>query len=325
MAALRGVNLGGWLIIEDWMTPSLFSGVSANDEYGFMQIKGARAKLRRHQHEFITEQDFAWMASKGVQIVRIPVGYWVLHGDAPYVSAIGRLDWAFKMCKKYKILVLLDIHGLPGSQNGKNHSGRVGKPAWANSKANVAKGFDITMELARRYVNSPVLWGVQIVNEPPVGLLQLRIRRYYRRAYRELVAILPPRVRIVYSDGFTPRLMSGALPTRAVMDIHWYHFVAWPFLRPFLYRFIISLHRHTLRGLKRWNGVIIGEWSGTYSQKVFDMYPVAHHATMVRDSIAWQLAAYDQADAWFYWTYKTDLPGVWNFRSLVDDGILPLK
>ena len=28
---LRGVNLGGWLVLEKWMTPSLFEGLQATD------------------------------------------------------------------------------------------------------------------------------------------------------------------------------------------------------------------------------------------------------------------------------------------------------
>ena len=29
---LRGVNLGGWLVLEKWMTPSVFEGLQATDE-----------------------------------------------------------------------------------------------------------------------------------------------------------------------------------------------------------------------------------------------------------------------------------------------------
>lgn len=28
---LRGVNLGGWLLLEKWITPSLFDGLDATD------------------------------------------------------------------------------------------------------------------------------------------------------------------------------------------------------------------------------------------------------------------------------------------------------
>ena len=59
--ALTGVNLGGWLILERWMTPTLFEGTDAQDEYSFMQTPSAKAKLRNHQKTFITERDFKWL------------------------------------------------------------------------------------------------------------------------------------------------------------------------------------------------------------------------------------------------------------------------
>ena len=38
-----------------------------------------------------------------------------------------------------------------------------------------------------------------------------------------------------------------------------------------------------------------------------------------------QLTAYESgALAWFYWTYKTEAPGIWHFRSLVEDKKLRL-
>lgn len=310
------------------MTPSLFAGTDADDEHSFMQTPGALAKLRQHQKEFITKDDFGWMAKNGIQIVRIPVGYWILDGDSPYASSIARLDWAFKMCAEYGLQVLLDIHGLPGSQNGYAHSGRVGKALWYKHRTNRQRGLAATVKIAKRYAQNPQLWGVQMINEPKVGLVQFKLRRYYNQAYKQLSSLLPPGVKIVFSDAFTPRLMSAAVWTNkyhpAYMDIHWYHFVGWGWLRPGVYKHLIAWHSRLIKALRKWNGIIIGEWSGTYHQRIFDKYPVSTHDEMVRDHIAWQLKAYEQADAWFYWSYKTEHPGVWNFRSLVDKGIVDL-
>ena len=30
---IKGVNLGGWLVLEKWMAPHLFDGTNADDEY----------------------------------------------------------------------------------------------------------------------------------------------------------------------------------------------------------------------------------------------------------------------------------------------------
>ena len=276
----------------------------------------------------MTEQDFAWLAANGIRAVRIPVGYWILGGDSPYVGSIQRLDWAFTMCKKYGIMAVLDIHGLPGSQNGRDHSGQVGKRRW-RAGSNRQQGLTQTVALAKRYAASPVLWGVQIMNEPPLGLFQVALRRYYSQCYRQLCAVLPPGVRVIYSDAFTPRLMAGAVQSAgrnpAVMDVHWYHFVGWGWLRPRWYRQVIRHHGRLIRRLMRRRGVIIGEWSGCYSQRIFNKYPVEQHQAMVREHIAWQIAAYAPAQAWFYWNYKAAGPGVWDFKSLIETGVVDLR
>lgn len=327
--AMRGVNLGGWLILERWMTPTVFEGTDANDEFTFMQTPGALAKLRQHHKTFITKKDFEWMAQNKIEIVRIPVGYWVLDGDKPYASSTGRLDWAFKMCEQYGIKVLLDVHGLPGSQNGHDHSGKSGRAMWYKDSSNRKRGLDATLKIAERYASSPVLWGFQMMNEPRVGFLQIKLRRYYNQAYKKLTTILPAGVKIVFSDAFTPRLMSAAVWSNkrnpAYMDIHWYHFVGWGRLKPNVYKHLIAWHGRLIKSLRKWNGIIIGEWSGCYSQRIFDKYPVSTHNEMVRVHIERQLKAYRHADAWFYWSYKTEQPGVWNYKSLVDDGIVTLK
>ena len=30
---VKGVNLGNWLVLEKWMSPALFAGTTAEDEY----------------------------------------------------------------------------------------------------------------------------------------------------------------------------------------------------------------------------------------------------------------------------------------------------
>lgn len=326
--ALRGVNLGGWLIAEKWMTPQLFEGTDAVDEYTFMQTPDALAKLREHQRTFITRSDFMWMAGHGVEIVRIPVGYWILDGDAPYVSAIGKLDWAIRMCEQYGLKVLLDIHGLPGSQNGHDHSGQVGKPQWHKSKDTMQRGLDATLALAARYATSPALWGVQVINEPLVGWHVLKLRRYCRDVYKAVSAVLPPEVRIIYSDAFMPRFMNGAVSpgkNPVVMDIHWYHTVGWKWLSIRGWRWLTKSHARLLTMLGKSNGLIVGEWSGIYAQRLFDKHPEPEHLALVAQNIAQQMKAYETAEAWFYWSYKAGGPGVWDLKSLIDARIVLLK
>lgn len=327
MATLRGVNLGGWLILEKWMTPGVFEGTEAIDEYTFMQTPGARERLRAHQREFMSEEDFAWMRDNGIEAVRIPVGYWVFDGDGPFVSCIGRLDWAFRMAEKYGLRVLVSMHGAPGSQNGHDHSGRVGEARWHKDSAHRQQTIDALVRLAERYRDSPALWGIELLNEPLTKLFNLKLRRFYRRAYRTLNRIVRPDTRIVFSDAFTPRLMNAALwPRVATMDIHWYHFVF--VINNYLpldwYYFVVRTHGWLIWWLRLVQPVIIGEWNGIIGGKVLDKYPKAQHDEIIREHTERQLRAYRHADAWFYWNYKTEARGVWHFRSLVEDEQMPV-
>ena len=326
--ALPGVNLGGWLILEKWMTPTLFDGIDAIDEHELMKQPGALQKLRDHHKNFIREEDFKWMANNGVALVRIPVGYWVFDGDSPYVPCIGRLDWAFTMAEKYGIKVLVSLHGAPGSQNGHDHSGRVGRARWYDSKECRDDTVKVLVKLAQHYKSHPALWGIELLNEPQWRIFQRELKLFYREAFALLTKRLPAHVRIVYSDAFMPRRFAGIIGNgakhRATLDIHWYHNLFWAYRWvpiKWYYRLVQS-HGKLLRRLSKHNGVIVGEWNGIIARERLDRYPTAEHNGIVKEHIARQLNAYQYADAWFYWNYKTEQRGVWHFRSLVEDGAI---
>ena len=68
---VRGVNIGGWLLLEPWITPSLFDNTcnpNIIDEWTFAQLQDratATAALQRHWSTFISEDDFAQIAAAG--------------------------------------------------------------------------------------------------------------------------------------------------------------------------------------------------------------------------------------------------------------------
>lgn len=115
---VRGVNLGGWFVLEPWITPSIFdsAGDSAVDEYTLSANLGGSAQfvLSNHWNTFITEDDFYKIAQAGLNHVRIPVGYWAvtpLSGE-PYVQGqLEVLDKAINWARNAGIKVLVDLHG----------------------------------------------------------------------------------------------------------------------------------------------------------------------------------------------------------------------
>ena len=185
------MNLGGWLVLEPWMTPSLFAGTDAKDEYTFMTTPGAAAKLQRHHETFITDDDFAWLGHHGLDLVRLPVGHWVLHPDPPYVAGADILDAAMDSAERHGLKVLLDLHAASGSQNGRDHSGKVGPRQWYLEREHRDHTFHALEEMARRYRDHPALWGIELVNEPTDWRVW-HLWHFHRTAYQRLAELVRP-------------------------------------------------------------------------------------------------------------------------------------
>jgi glucan 1,3-beta-glucosidase len=324
---LYGVNLGGWLVLEKWMTPSVFAGTSADDEYGFMQTKNSAKKIDQHRKTFITEQDFRWMAENGVEIVRIPVGYWVFTAQDGYEPAVKYLDWAMDMAEKHGIKVLIDLHAAPGSQNEGDHSGQYGPAHWFEDKSYQDQTLAVIEQLAKRYGHHASLWGIEVLNEPHAKGSYWMLLRFYRRAYRVLRRHVRPGIYTVFHDGFRPLLFSGALwPKRGfpvAMDVHWYAFSIGKFSQLDSYMRYAALYRRVLlKILRMGQPVIVGEWSTVLPQSVFDAVPQHLHTDLLRQNAAVQQRVYGAALGQMYWNYKVEGRGMWHFRSLVEDGVI---
>ena len=98
--------------------------------------------------------------------MRIPVNYGVAEENPPFITGMDTLDWAFRTAKKHGIGVLLDLHGVPGSQNGWDHSGRQGTLGWHTSKENIDHSLRIVGDLASRCKGYDNLIGFELLNEP---------------------------------------------------------------------------------------------------------------------------------------------------------------
>ena len=188
---IRGVNIGGWLSLEPFITPSLFSSYDPNlgivDEYTLSQhlgAAGAAQTIEKHYSNFVNEQTFADIQAAGFDHVRIPYSYWAVTtypGD-PYVP---KISWRYLLrgieyARKYGLRVNLDLHAVPGSQNGWNHSGRQGAIGWINGtdgSLNAQRSVDIHNQLSTffaqpRYDNVIGIYG--LLNEPRMTLLPIQ-------------------------------------------------------------------------------------------------------------------------------------------------------
>lgn len=167
---VRGVNIGGWLVLEKWMTSDLFKGTNATDQYTFDATPSAKEKLKTHWETFFTEADVEKIASRGINALRIPIGYWSYDNrNTPYISGADvYLEKALGWARKHGLKVLVDCHGSPGSQNGFDNSGQAGQIEWQTGN-NLNRSISVLQTMARKYGSlefADVVLGLQLINEP---------------------------------------------------------------------------------------------------------------------------------------------------------------
>lgn len=82
---VRGSNLGSWFVLESWMgqKPWTDNGCDPGGQGGsylLEQCLGNKAQsvMEQHWSTFITENDFAELSSRGINAVRLPVGWWTV-------------------------------------------------------------------------------------------------------------------------------------------------------------------------------------------------------------------------------------------------------
>ncbi|KAG2733759.1 hypothetical protein G9P44_003284 [Scheffersomyces stipitis] len=224
----QGVAIGGWLVLEPYITPSLFLAFNqtANttekdipvDEYHYCKKLGyeeAEKRLTQHWDTFYTENDFADIKNAGLNMVRIPIGYWAfqkLDGD-PYVSgAQDYLDKALEWAKNNDLKVWIDLHGVPGSQNGFDNSGfrDIGYPGWFNSTENVNLTKQVLHQIYHKYGTGEnainyrdTILGIEVVNEPFTPKLSMsRLQSFYIDTYIDSRKTQTLNNTIVIHDGF---------------------------------------------------------------------------------------------------------------------------
>ncbi|KAH8103524.1 glycoside hydrolase family 5 protein [Cristinia sonorae] len=146
---INGVNIGGLFVLEPFIVPHLYQSTpGAVDEWtlseGLRNLPSGNnltSALEDHYNTFITEEDIAAIAAAGLNWIRLPVPFWAISTwdnvgvdeagnvvSEPYATG---LCWKyilrmFRWARKYGLRIELDLHTAPGSQNGYNHSGKLG-------------------------------------------------------------------------------------------------------------------------------------------------------------------------------------------------------
>ncbi|KAL6946532.1 hypothetical protein ACO0RG_000685 [Hanseniaspora osmophila] len=275
---IYGVNLGGWLVTEPYITPSLYDHANSLlrssektwekeivDELHFADYLGyntAFSILRQHVDTWYTETDIQKIALLGLNLVRVPIGYWAwkdisndmsqstyLNGQISYsdtfinVGQLEKMRELLSWCQKYGVKAMIDLHGVPGSQNGFDNSGErnfYDSLRWlqelendlANSNSTSALTVEILNSIFDEFITNnqygDTVMGVQLVNEPfhwKVGsdkiiMFYSDMIRKYKRVQNMFDNTTPEaQIKLILHDAFEPLGFWNSFFTPAKKDI----------------------------------------------------------------------------------------------------------
>ncbi|TKY85253.1 hypothetical protein EX895_006333 [Sporisorium graminicola] len=374
---VRGVNLGNWLLFEAWMDSSLMQQLNdhainaptANpiiDEWtaGLYSDPGwAAYVLQKHFDEWMTEKDWKAIKAAGLNHVRIPVPYFMFKEavgpNAPYLTLnrFAKLKEGVLLAKKYGLKVWIDLHSVPGSQNGFDNSGRSGPIHWANNPSYYTQTQYAFNRLVTEFTQSSydgVVTAIEAVNEPKgnsVPAVQELLNKYYPWARNKvatpdgwskysnmLLAVHDAFQGLQYWQNF----WTGRARHRVLLDTHPY--------------FVYSDWEHSATDTQRLQEVcnltssfeqsqkyypsIAGEWAvnGPNGDRAADRdlpvgpvkfpsgpdypYSVKYMAFMARN-FRTQQWVFEQGGGWIFWSWRNDNNPDWSYQTGLKYGWIP--
>ena len=208
---INGVSLKNWLVVEtvpesNDVWPNIPSEIMEMGEYAIMKYLGHEKGdeiFDSHRKYFINELDFAAMAAAKINVVRIPIGFWILpellkddteYSDYVDVFAPNSLQYLDKAitewAPKYNLNVIVSIQAARGSQNALPSSAPADseKICWP-TKQNIKHTIALTTFIKKRYIGFEAFLGISLLDNPspilPVNILQ----KYYKNCIEMLSKI----------------------------------------------------------------------------------------------------------------------------------------
>ena len=169
---LRGTCIGTWLNLESFMTGHVGNESHVRDTLALvLGQERADAFIGGFLDNFITEDDFRYMAQIGMNVARIALNYRYLEDDAApgayKPDGFRYLDKAVEWAKKYGVYIIVDLHALPGWQNNRWHSDNPhGYTLLFSQKTYRTRAIELWRHIARHYVQEPAIAGYDLMNEP---------------------------------------------------------------------------------------------------------------------------------------------------------------
>ena len=204
---IEGTNLGNWLNPEGYMfgfnkvprTPATPTDPNSQHWINEMlcQLVGpeyAADFWRKFKENYITREDIDYLASTGINTLRLPFHYKLFTRDeymGSYDENEGfmRIDSVLSWCRPHGIRLILDMHDAPGGQTGDNIDDSYGYPWLFVSEGCQQQFVEIWSRIADYYQDEPLILGYELINEPiahyfeaDLEMLNAQLEPLYMRA-----------------------------------------------------------------------------------------------------------------------------------------------
>ena len=178
---LRGMGLGGWMLMEGYMMQS--SDVADTQHEFRNRLIDLIGETKTDEFfdtwlaNHVTKKDIDSLAKWGFNSVRLPMHYNLFTPaieDEPVQGQVTWLDKGFTMvdnlldwCESNNMYLILDLHGAPGGQgtNAAICDYDDTKPSLWESQENKNKTVALWRKLAERYKDEPWIGGYDLLNE----------------------------------------------------------------------------------------------------------------------------------------------------------------
>jgi endoglucanase len=193
---LRGVNLGGWMLIEDYIIGLPWTEWKIREQFRRnLGEESYSAFFNAYMESYISEADISFLAKKGFNFVRLPFNYRHFESDlAPgqwLEDGFRCLENVVQLCHKYNLWVLLDLHAAPGAQARDQNAGSAYGEAYLwHHKYFMDRTAAFWKELARRYKGNTTIAGYNLLCEPVTYDVPL-LNQFYTQIIRAIREVDP--------------------------------------------------------------------------------------------------------------------------------------
>ena len=189
--ALRGTNLGNWLVREGYMFHFEGGPQSAREiEALSNELLGpeeAKKFWQEYLERYITREDIQFLKRVGFNSIRVPIHYKYFESDD--TEGFRLLDRVIGWSREAGLYVIIDMHCAPGGQTGANIDDSWGYPWLYDSPEAQQQTIAVWKRIAAHYRDSETVLGYDLLNEPIPHFPELKkYNSQLEPLYRRIVA-----------------------------------------------------------------------------------------------------------------------------------------